>query len=111
VRNAGIRAPKHLRPETKAFWLSTLKDYELEPHHIRLLTSACEAWDRAVEAREAITTAGAYFKNRHGELKPHPGLSVERDSRSLFARLIRELSLSTDDPSEGYTRLPRIGRK
>ena len=108
---SGVRAPKHLRADTKIFWLSTARDYELEPHHLKLLTAACEAWDRAIEAREAIQTAGAYFTNRHGELKPHPGLSVERDSRSLFARLIRELSLTVDDPIEAYARLPRIGRK
>jgi phage terminase small subunit len=105
---SGVRAPKHLRLETKAFWISTVKDYELEPHHIKLLTGACEAWDRASEAREAINKASAYFTNRHGEIKPHPGLSVERDSRSLFARLIRELNLTADDPTEGYTRVPRL---
>jgi phage terminase small subunit len=108
---SGVRAPKHLRAETKSFWLSIARDYELEEHHLKLLTGACEALDRATEAREAINKASAYFTNRHGEIKPHPGLSVERDSRSLFARLIRELSLTVDDPVEAYARMPRIGRK
>ena len=111
MKNATTRAPKHLRNETKAFWLSVLRDYQLEAHHVKLLTSACESWDRASEAREAVAAAGAFFTNRHGELKPHPGLSVERDCRSLFARLIRELSLTVDDPAEPYSRPPRIGGK
>src|SRR6266571_2198743 len=111
MRNVSIRAPKHLRSDTKAFWVSTVRNYELEEHHLKLLTGACEAWDRATEAREAITTAGAYFTNRHGEVKGHPALSVERDCRSLFARLIRELTLTADSPTESYSRPPRIGGK
>lgn len=111
MRNGTARAPKHLRSETKAFWLSVTRDYELEEHHARLLTSACESWDLAIEAREAISTEGAFFRNRHGEIKPHPGLAVERDNRGLFARLIRELNLTADSPTEGYARPPRIGGK
>ncbi len=111
MKNVTTRAPKHLRNETKAFWLSVLRDYQLEAHHVKLLTSACESWDRATEARETISTEGAFFRNRHGEIKPHPGLAVERDNRGLFARLIRELSLTADNPTESYSRPPRIGGK
>lgn len=111
MNNLGFRAPKHLRNETKTFWLSTVRNYELEEHHLKLLSAACEVWDRATQAREAVEQAGAYFTNRHGEIKPHPALSVERDCRALFARLIRELSLTVDDPAEPYSRPPRIGRK
>jgi phage terminase small subunit len=109
MKNGATRAPKHLRNETKAFWLSVLRDYELEEHHVRLLTSACESLDRASEAREAISTEGAFFRDRHGQIKPHPGLAVERDNRGLFARLIRELNLTADNPTESYSRPPRIG--
>jgi len=72
------QAPQHLRRDTKAFWSSVIRDFELEEHHVRLLTAACESWDRGVEAREAVTAAGPFFTNRHGErLRPsrwHPGM-------------------------------------
>jgi len=102
------KPPKHLRIETRRWWLSVVEDYELEPHHVRLLTMAAEAWDRAVEAREAIAKSGAYMPNRFGEVRPHPALGVERDSRIAFARLVRELALDVNEP--GDPRPPSIGR-
>jgi len=104
-----IAAPKHLRKETRGFWSGIVRDFQLEPHHVKLLTAACESWDRAIQAREAVTLAGCFSTNRHGEIKPHPGLSVERDSRSLFAKLIRELNLDVDTPTEEYSRPPELG--
>src|SRR5437867_2703131 len=101
-------APRHLRKETKDFWSRVVSDFQLEEHHIKLLTAACESWDRATEAREAVEVAGAFFTNRHGEIRPHPGLAVERDSRTLFARLVRELALTVDDPTDEYARPPRL---
>ena|SRR5665811_1843596 len=87
------RAPKHLRAATKVWWSSVIRDYGLEDHHVLLLTAACESLDRAAMAREAIEKDGAFFVDRHGSRKPHPGLAVERDSRSLFKSLLRELGL------------------
>jgi P27 family predicted phage terminase small subunit len=107
--NSRTKAPKHLRKETKVFWSSVVRDFQMEHHHIHVLTAACEAWDRVTQSREAITKAGAFFTNRHGEIKPHPGLAVERDNRALFARLIRELNLDVDSPAEPYSRPPRLG--
>ena len=49
---------------------------------------------------EAIEKDGAYFKNRFGEVKKHPAIGVERDALIVFARLVRELDLDVDPPSE-----------
>lgn len=87
------RAPGHLRPPTRAWWRSVVDDYDLEPHHERILTLAADAWDRATEARETIAAEGAYVDDRFGQRKAHPAVAVERDSRIGFARLIRELDL------------------
>ena len=111
IGNNQESVPKHLRKATAEFWQSVVRDYELQEHHVKILTAACESLDRATEARLAVDKQGAFFTNRHGEIKPHPGLAVERDNRGLFARLIRELNLTTDNPTEGYTRPPRIGGK
>jgi phage terminase small subunit len=67
--------------------------YDLRLHHLRLLRLLCEALDRAEEARKAIAQVGAYVPDRFGQLKPHPALMVERDSRASAAKLARELAL------------------
>jgi phage terminase small subunit len=80
-------------------------DYDLEPHHVRLLQAAAECWDRLQEARQAVERDGSYLPDRYGQLKPHPAIAVERDSRIAFARLLRELDL--DGTPEPDPRLPR----
>jgi len=80
-------------------------DYALEEHHERLLTLACEAFDRATEAREALERDGAFYIDRFGTPKAHPAVAVERDARLAFARLVRELRL--DDEPAPDARPPR----
>jgi len=93
------KAPAHLSEATKRWWRSVIRDYALEEHHVRLLTLAAESWDRCVQAREAIANDGAYIRDRFGCLKVHPAVNVERDSKILFARLIRELDLDVEPPA------------
>ena len=63
------RAPAHLTPETATWWRSVVTDYELEPHHVRLLTATCEAWDRLQQARETIDRDGLTVRTGDGGLK------------------------------------------
>ena len=49
-----LKAPAHLRAATARWWIAVQKDFDLEPHHVRLLTLAATAWDRAEAAREVI---------------------------------------------------------
>ena len=102
--------PAHLRPDTAAWWVSVASDYALEPHHLRILTLAAEAWDRGVEAREAIAQLGSVYVDRFAQPRARPEVAIERDSRIAFARLVRELALDIDDPDEPG-RPPRIGRR
>ena len=97
------KPPAHLRTVTKDWWQDVLNWYELEPHHVRLLTLACESWDRGVDAREAITQHGAVFTDRFGQPRARPEIAIERDSRVAFARLLRELGLDLDEPPESRT--------
>src|SRR5437764_8388223 len=95
-----ISPPKHLRGETAAWFTSVTKEYELDSHHIRLLTKACEAWDRSEQAREIIATHGLTYTDRFDCPRSRPEVAIERDSRLAFARLIRELGLDVASPSE-----------
>ena len=92
------KAPKHLRAATRRWFESVLADYELEPHHVKLLQLAGEAWDRCQEAREAIKKHGMTFQNKYNETKIRPEAIIEKDSRIAFARLLRELNLSEESP-------------
>ena len=109
ARRKSPEAPAHLEPETRSWWAQVEADYELGAHHMRLLTLAAEAWDRAQQARERIAADGAYLPDRFGVLHAHPAVAVERDSRLAFARLIRELDLDAEAPPE--SRPPGIRRR
>jgi phage terminase small subunit len=81
-----------------------IEEYELVAHHILLVTAAGEAWDRREQAREAIKEHGITYTDRFGDPRPRPEISIERDSRLAFARLIRELDLDTDPPVQERSR-------
>lgn len=94
------KLPRHLRKSTAAWWLEVTTDYELEPHHVRLLTLAAESWDRCLQAREAIAKHGLIFVDRFGQPRSRPEVAIERDNRVQFARLLRELQLDVHEPDE-----------
>ena len=93
-----IILPRHLRGETRKWIKKIIADYELEGHHIKILITAGECWDRITLARERIKKEGAYGKDRFGTPKSHPALADERNNRIVFSRLIRELNLSEEPP-------------
>jgi len=103
------RAPKHLQPATRRWWSSVVGGFELDEHHIKLLTLAAEALDRANEATARIAKDGAYITDRFGQLKAHPACAVERDAAATFARLLRELDLDTEQAPEA-ARPPMLRR-
>jgi phage terminase small subunit len=75
------RAPAHLSPATRRWFEHVTEEFELEQHHVRLLTLAGEAWDRCTQAREAIEQHGLTVEDRFGFPRPRPEIAVERDSR------------------------------
>lgn len=53
-----IAAPDHLSDDAAKWWRSVNREYDLEDHHLRLLTLAAEAWDRTQQAREVLAIEG-----------------------------------------------------
>jgi len=99
--------PLHLKEEGQAFWLSVLRDYQLvESHHLELLKNACQCLDRIGQARRNIEKNGLFPKDRFDQPRENPAAKTERDNRTLFARLVRELNLDTEPPPEN--RPPKI---
>jgi P27 family predicted phage terminase small subunit len=91
-------APTYLQPATRDWWASVVARWDLEPHHVRLLTLAAEAWDRGQQAREHVLRDGLTTATKDGGLRAHPALRVESDCRLAFARLVRELDLDLEAP-------------
>ena len=95
------RAPLHLQPETRRWFRYVVTEWaDLEPHHVRILTAACEAWDRCCQAREVIDDKGLTFEDRFGAPRTRPEIGIERDSRLAFLRAVRELDLDVEPPSQ-----------
>ena len=97
---APVKPPAHLRPATKKWFAKVVADYDLEPHHVRLLSLAGEAWDRTEQAREALAIHGLTYTDRFDAPRARPEIAVERDNRLAFARLVRELDLDTETPAD-----------
>jgi phage terminase small subunit len=106
--NSGVSQspPKHLRAETAAWFKHLVGEYDFESHHIRLLTKACEAFDRSEQAREAIAKYGMTYLDRFNAPRARPECAIERDSRLAFARLVRELGIDVAQPAD--TRPPAL---
>jgi P27 family predicted phage terminase small subunit len=93
------KPPKHLSAESRRWFTQISTDYELESHHLKLLQAAAECWDRVQEARKLLAKDGVCFTDRHGHIRPHPATQMERDNKTLFARLLRELALDVEEPN------------
>ena len=85
-----------------------MRDYVLEPHHIHLLRLCAEAMDRAQQAREILADEGVCFRDDRGNVRAHPAVAIERDARLAVARLLRELDLDLEPPSEPRRRPPAL---
>ena len=106
---ATLKAPPHLRETTQTWWLAVVGDFQLEEHHVRMLTLAAEAWDRAEQARELLLAEGITYQDRFGSPRKHPAVSIEESARIAFARMLRELDLDAESLPD--PRMPRRGRR
>ena len=71
---------------------------------LELLETYCRAADRCAGATREIERDGMVTKDRFGQLRPHPLLSVERDSRSQMVQSLKALNLDLEPIRD------RIGR-
>ena len=91
----------------RKFRRDVLKEYQIEDaHDLRRLELASYCLDRVEECQQLIEKDGAFIKDRFEQLKEHPACKVERDNKTLFARLIRELGLDLEQPET--PRPPRL---
>ena len=105
-----VTAPKHLSAASKRLYRRLVEDYDLgrELHALEVLRLACEALDRAEQARVTIASEGATYTDRFGAPRKHPSVSIEENARLQAVRCFRELSLDGSAPSPTDVRPPRL---
>ena len=102
--------PAYLGKAGRTWFRKVIADYQFDTApEIELLVQAAATLDRIEQCREAIKQDGMTAPTAGGGCKPHPCLNAERDNRTLFARLNRELRLNQPVDDE-QNRIPRIGR-
>jgi phage terminase small subunit len=108
-KNELPKPPSHLTPASKSWWQVVVENFELEPHHLKLLQAAAESWDRLQSARAVLDKEGISYLDRFGAPRARPEVAVERDAKIAFARLVRELRLDDIPPPEA-ARPPALNR-
>jgi hypothetical protein len=88
------------------FRKSVLSEFEFKStHDFRRLDLAAHCLDRIEACRLVIEAEGDFIKDRFDQKREHPALKSERDQKTIFCRIIRELGLDLQDPEE--SRIPR----
>lgn len=78
-------------------WAEILKEYSIDDAAgLRILRVALEAYDRAQAARASIDRDGMTVHDKFGQVKPHPLLPIERDSRAAFLAGLKALNLDLE---------------
>jgi len=94
--------PAHLSTLTKEWYAAVIEEYQLDPHHLKLLQAAAECWDEYQQCRELLARDGLVISTGQGGMKPHPAATIARHARIGFARLIREMDLDCAEPGARY---------
>jgi hypothetical protein len=94
--------PDHLGREESALYAQIVKSYGLHDEvSQRILEEGLASLQRARLARETIAKDGMTVRDAKKQLKPHPLLTTERDSRAAALAAFKQLNLE----------LPRIAKK
>lgn len=101
-----IRCPKHLSTEARTIWKEILSEYDIQDSAgLRILRVSLESFDRAQVARKQIDKEGMTVTDKFNQVKPHPLLPIERDSRAAFLSGLKCLNLDLE-PIQGIGRPP-----
>jgi len=107
LKNSTANPPKHLSADAKRWWRKLQQEYRIaDGGGLLLLLTAMEAFDRMRSAQAAIKEEGATGLDRFAQLKAHPLLSVERDSRAAMMAALKQLNLDLEPLRDGVGRPP-----
>ncbi len=87
------RPPKHLRRRGCELWRVITSNFSLAPHHTPILRTLCETADRLETCRARLSKEGLTFKDKWGQLKPHPLVAAELAYRNQLTTIYGTLGL------------------
>ena len=89
--------PPTLSPVAASWWRKIVLEHQVDDSGGRLLLEqALQAFDRLTEARARLAKDGSFIQNRFHEIRPHPALQVERDSRAALLAALKALALDLE---------------
>jgi hypothetical protein len=91
-----VKDLQDLRPATRAWVKQILVEFQLESQHRRQLLIAARAWDRVLDARDALNVHGMTYEDKKGIIRPRPEIKIEHDGSIRFLRALRELDLDSE---------------
>lgn len=92
-----IKAPKHLSAASARWFREVADDYEIEGDQVRVLQIACESFDLAQEAREALAAEGIIIEGPTGARKANPAVPILNAAADRFLKAVAMLGLRSDD--------------
>jgi P27 family predicted phage terminase small subunit len=91
------RPPKGLSRAAQKWWARLQEDFSIvDPGGIAILTAAAEAFERTREAEAVIKAEGLTVLDRFEQSKPHPCVSIARDSRAQMLAALKQLRLDIE---------------
>ena len=100
-------AAKALSPEAKRWQAKLTREYDIgDEAGLLILQTSLEAFDRMREAQQQVAADRVSFRDRFGQVKAHPLLTVERDARAAFLAGLRSLNLDLEPLHDGPGRPP-----
>lgn len=111
MKNSYPKPPAGLSTEAVGWWKRITTEFVFEtPDTLLILEAAMRAFDRMEQARAAVDREGLVTVDRFGQLRPHPALLVERDSRTSMCRCLKQLGLDLETVPAGRAGRPAAGR-
>jgi phage terminase small subunit len=95
--DATLSPPKHLSKESAEFFRKSVDAYDLDDHHLLLLTKAMEAQDLAEKCRKILDKEGLTYTDRFGAPRARPEAKIFNDSRNAVKNIFRELGFDLAD--------------
>jgi|GEM_PF-1214516 len=92
-------SPKKLSKTMRDWWDQVNENFVLEPHHLHLLKLACQAYDRSQQAKIILDKEGLSYLDKYKCPHPRPEVSIEKNARLDFARLVKQLNLDLEEPN------------
>jgi P27 family predicted phage terminase small subunit len=94
-------APPQLSADARQVWREIIAEYDgWGVVELSILCSALEAYDRMRQAQKELRKK-LFMKDKYGQVRPHPCVAIERDSRQAYLRALNQLGIGSMGGSQG----------